>query len=1121
MLHIRLVGELRLELDGRRLETIASRRARSLLAWLAYHPGLHPRTRVAAVFWPDVLDSSARASLRTTLATLRRELGEEAARSLVAGRDQVGLEDAWIDVREAGRLAAGGDRAAALELCDGDLLTDLDDDWVLEQRGAHRDRVVELLGALGEAADESGDLEAAIRLARRRLDLDPVSEDAARVLMGRLARAGDGAAAVAAYEAFRTALRRELGMAPSAETRALVESLRAPPRTTVSPLPEVLARSDHTPLVGRQEQLAALRDAWRRASAGAAGVVLLAGEAGSGKTRLLTELASTARADGATVLAGRCMEDGIVAFAPFTEALRHHVGGDPGGLPPWVVGELARLLPELEPEAGIPAGEPHGARHRLFEAVAAAIGHVARRTPVLLVVEDLHWADVATLRMLAHVIATVVWAPLLVAGSMRPEEAGAVPALDALLGDLRRERRLERVALGGLSEREAGDLAAAWLGTGGSPPGLTQAVHRRTGGNPLFIEEVVRHLVESDPGRSAEALVAAAATEVPLEVRSVIDRRLARLPEPAGQAVRIAAVAGEDFALADVAAAGEMSDDLVADGLDAAVRAGLVDESAVPGHYRFAHALIREAVLAGMTATRRALLHRRMAEVLEALPGDRRAPELARHLLDARPLVDAATAARFALRAAEQAMRGLAYEGAAELLGRALAGDLDERDPVRAEVLLALGAARLRSGDARSADRLFEEVAELARALDDRDLLARAALGIAGLAVIVGPVRDRVRSLLEEALAGVAPDSPLRPRLLARLAIEVYHVQPATLRQQLSADALAAGRRAGGPALLEALGARHVALWDPDHVEERLGIADELVAAASSLGDREAQLQGVNWRVVDLLELGQVEDARAAIAEHERLADDLRLPAYAWYAPLWRAMLALLAGRLDDAARLSEEGERIGRAARDENAALLFEIQRFAIRHAAGRLSGDDHEVILRRAERRPPGAAWRTWLASIALGRGDVAGTARAVRREVAGLESLPFDAEWLYTVTTLGVLAARIGDAAAAAAVYPRALPYGRRIVTTGRAATCSGSASLSLGLMAVTLGDEQAAVAHLEEAVRRDDELGAVPYAVAGREALADLLEDRDRAAALRREAQAAADSLGLPGDLVRRL
>src|SRR5215204_249565 len=229
MLRVGLVGELRVELGERKLEPFASRRARSLLAWLAYHRGLHPRSRVAAVFWPDVLDASARASLRTTLATLRRELGEAGAVHVVAERDRVGIVDGpevSVDLWEAERLAAEGRLGDALELRDGELLTDLDDDWVLEERRLHRDRVEELLVALGDAAEASGDPEAAVGYARRRLELDPVSEDAARVLMQRLARSGDRAAAVAAYEAFRVALREGLGMTPSAETRALVEELR-------------------------------------------------------------------------------------------------------------------------------------------------------------------------------------------------------------------------------------------------------------------------------------------------------------------------------------------------------------------------------------------------------------------------------------------------------------------------------------------------------------------------------------------------------------------------------------------------------------------------------------------------------------------------------------------------------------------------------------------------------------------------------------------------------------------------------------------------------------------------------------------------------------------------------
>jgi DNA-binding SARP family transcriptional activator len=1120
MLRIRLVGDLVLCLDGRRLEPIASRRARSLLAWLAYHPGLHTRARVAAVFWPDVLDSSARASLRTTLAMLRRDLGE-AAGAVVAGRDRLGIEDSadvWIDVREGERLAAQGRHAEALRLADGDLLTDLDDDWVLEARSAHRDRVVEWLGVVGDAAEEAGDLEAAVRHARRRLELDPLSEEAARALMRRLGRTGEGAAAVATYEEFRSALRRELGMTPSAETRALVDELRADgpvlgAAPAAPPLPSALGRSDEAPLAGRAEQLAALRAAWRQASAGAAGMAMVSGPAGAGKTRLLIELANEACAGGATVLAGRCKEDRIVAFAPFTEALRQYVAAAPDALPEWTRAELARLLPELAPEAIPVQGDPQDARHRLFEAVAATIGMAARHAPVLLVVEDLHWADDASLGMLAHVIHTVGWAPLLVAGSFRDEGDEAGLELRALLADLRRERRLEQVRLAGLPVDEADELIAAWLGEA-PPPKLTQAVHERTGGNPLFIEELVRHLVETHAGKPVGELVEAAATDVPEGVRAVIDRRVALLPEPARRAVTVAAVIGEDFGLTDVAAASNGRDDDVAESLDAAVRAGLIDESQLAGQYRFSHALIRGALLAGLTATRRALLHRRVAQVLEALPERRREarlPELVRHLLDAGPLVEPGRVAALALHAAEQATGRLAYEEAAELLER-VAATLDDADPVRPEILIALGDARLRLGDEASAGRSFRTAAELARGMGDDDLLARAALGAAGLTVNVGPVREDVRSLLEEALAGVPATSPLRPRLLGRLAIELYYARPASLRERLSKEALEAGRRAGGRALLEALGARHVALWSPAHAEERLRIADELIAAAREVSDREAELQGVNWRVTDLVELGDHSSARAAIAEHERLAGELRLLGYAWYVPMWRAMLALLAGRLEEAQRLSDEAERIGRAAQDANAALLLGVQQRAIRNAAGTLSDEDVAAVHEGAQTSPAGAAWRVWAAEIALVRGDRERARRVIRDEVEGLATLPLDANWLYTAAALGVGIAQLGDAAAAAVVYPELLPYGDRMVTAGRASFCAGSAHFSLGLLARTLGERRAAVEHLEEATRRNDALGARPYAAAARNALAEVVEDGALAASLRDEARAVADELG---------
>jgi DNA-binding SARP family transcriptional activator len=1125
MLRILLLGELSVEVDGRRLDPIASRRARSLLAWLAYHPGMHPRTRVAGVFWPDVLDSSGRASLRTTLATLRRELGESAGRYLIAERERVGIADGagiFVDVREVGRLAAADRLEEALTLCRAELLLDLDDDWVLEARQAQRERVGGLLETLGEEAEAAGDLEAAAAHARRRLELDPLSEDAARVLMRRLAAGGDRAAAVATYESLRAVLQRELGMAPSSDTRTLAEQLRAAPQALDSgvrtlPLPAALAPSAHAPLVGREEQLAELRAAWLGASAGAAAVVTTEGQPGSGKTRLLAELAAAAHADGGIVLAGRCMDDSVVAYAPFTEALRPYAAGAAESLPAWVVAELARLLPELEPGAPASEGDPQDARHRLFEAVAAAIGHATRQAPVLLIVDDLQWADHATVGMLSHTIRTAATAPLLVAASLRDE--GGDQALRALLADLRRERRLERVALAGLSTRETGALAGTWLEEPASPA-LAEAIQRRTGGNPLFVEELVRHLVECQADRSAEALAIAAGAEVPEGVRSLIERRLARLPELAGEALRFAVASGEDFWLAEVAAACDTSEEALAGVLDEAVAAGLVDEGAEPGRYRFAHALIREALLAGIGATRRGLLHRRMAEVLEAQSGDRRMPALARHLLDARPLVDAARAAEHALQAAEQATRALAYEDAVELLEDALAGELDESDPLRAELLLGLADAHQRSGDVPAADRCLGEAARLARALGNAELLGRAALGMAGLTVTVGPVREPVRALLEDALGAIADDSELRTRLLARLAIEVYYAPPASLRERLSDEALSAGRRTGGRSLLEALVARHVAMWSPAHTEERLAIADELVRAARGAGDREAELQGVNWRVADLLELGELDALKAAIDEHERLAAELRLPAYDWYVPMWRASLALLGHRLDEARRLSEEGARIGREAHDANAELLFEVQRNGIASAAGRVTDEDYARMQRRTEHSPAGGAWRAALLSRSLIRGDEDGVRHALGAEVAALVDAPLDANWLYTGAVLGVIGAELDDERAASELYPRLLPYGNRVVSVGRGCVCLGSASLSLGVLAAVLGERAAAVAHLEEAVRRNDALGAVAFGAASRHALARALDDPGRAAELRSEVEATTAEIGmrLPGGLI---
>jgi pimeloyl-ACP methyl ester carboxylesterase/DNA-binding SARP family transcriptional activator len=227
---IRVLGKLALEVGGRESNAISSRRARSLLAWLAIHPGLHPRSRVAGVFWPDVLEESARSSLRTTLAILRRELGESVAGVVTASRERVGIEPGpglSIDLDDFNRLVSRGELESAAALCRGDLLADLDDDWVNESREHHRNRLAGVLGQLAEEAERSGDLGTALDRTRDQVKLDPLSEEAQRELIRRLAAAGDRAGSLAAYQSYAVRLQREFGIAPSAECRELLERVRS------------------------------------------------------------------------------------------------------------------------------------------------------------------------------------------------------------------------------------------------------------------------------------------------------------------------------------------------------------------------------------------------------------------------------------------------------------------------------------------------------------------------------------------------------------------------------------------------------------------------------------------------------------------------------------------------------------------------------------------------------------------------------------------------------------------------------------------------------------------------------------------------------------------------------
>jgi DNA-binding SARP family transcriptional activator/tetratricopeptide (TPR) repeat protein len=1064
MLRVRVLGEL--ELEG--LAPPAGRRGRALLAYLALNPGPQPRVALAARFWPDVLDESARTSLRGALADVRRAVGDH----LVTTRETAGLDAGWVDAAAFAALVGEGRDEEALALCRGDLLAGLDDDWVLALRDEHRDAQSALLARLAAAAP---DAETALAHLRARVALDPLSEEAHRDLMARL----DRPAALAVYQRLADRLRSELRIAPSAATRELAESLRvtAPERP---PLPRALdPRRARSPFVGRAAQLERLR-------AGLAGaehrLLAISGDPGIGKTRLLAELARVAHDGGATVLYGRSPEEAIAPYQPFAEALAPLASTDPA---------LAPLLGEA------PGGDEAGARLRLFEAVAAALAE-APGARVLLALDDLHWADLPSLRLLVHVLRHARPDRLVVAATYRETELGRSHPLARVLADLRRDRLVERVALGGLDGTAASGLIEGWVGAHAGTR-LVAAVQEETGGNPFFIEEVLRHLLESgalavddDGWRLARPV---RDLGVPESVREVIGRRLDRLGDDAVEVLETAAVIGPDFELALLEPASGLPREAVLDALESAVDANLI--RSLPGRpaaWSFTHALIREALLDELSSLRRTRLHARVAEALVALAGPRPV-ELAHHGLEAAALVGAERAAEWARAAGDSALARLAYEEAAQHYGQAL--DLVGEQP---ELLLACADALMRAGDPE-ADAACAAAVEAARG--DAVLFGRAVLTSCGLGVSIVGLDERRAALLEEALAGLGDDQPgLRARLLARLAITLYYAPLRDRSEPLSAEAVAAARTSGdADALLAALNARHVGLWHPSGLEERFHVAGETIALARESGRPEAELQGRNWRCVDLWEAGDLAGFEAEVAEHERLADALRLPAFQWYAPMWRGAVAALQGRGEEALRLADAGTAIAARAGDANGPLCRHLVRLTTVIQARDF--EDRELVEyteNAVAHHPAGMAYAAGLAWLYAGTGRETEARALIDRIAAGdYAGLAWDANWLSAVGELAEATALLGDRERAAALYDRLLPYADRQIVAGRAVYHQCSAHYALGRFAMTAGRHADAARHLAAAIASDEALGARPALERSREAYAQLRAETDRAPA----------------------
>jgi predicted ATPase/DNA-binding CsgD family transcriptional regulator len=878
---------------------------------------------------------------------------------------------------------------------------------------------------------------------------------------------------------------------------------------------------------GRADELAMLKALLPRTPAEGRRAALVSGEAGSGKSRLVRELAQDVAADGVTVLYGGCDVVAGSPYGPFSEALSHLVRQtEPETLRDQLgtgAGELTRLLPELPARVGDvtrpAAADADTERHRLHTAVTELLTRVSAAAPLLLVLEDLHWADSSTLLLVRHLVRSGTEARMLLVGTFRDAAADVPPGLGDTLVDIHRTEGVARVRLGGLSESEIGEFVR--LATGVEPtPGLVATVVELTGGNAFLVTELWRELAGSGgvevEGTTAHLARTTAELGAPKTVQEVVSQRLSGLSADANALLELAAVVGASFELDTVRRTAVLSEPALLDAVDEAVASGLLVEEPGSGlAYRFAHELVRRAVMDGLSVRRAAELHLRVAEALEA---DRRRHEdrtllagLAHHFAAAAAAGGVERAVAYNLLAAESAIGAVAFDDAVSRFRTALA--LGMQDPSeRATVMLRLGEACHRAGAATDALQAFSATAELARGLGNAELLARAAIGFEE-ACWRPAIHDRgAVDLLEEAVSALgAGDSGLRARALGCLA-RALELRGEAFRAAAARDeSVAMSRRLGDqPSLGATLAA---AYWSRgvSTNEEVMGMLLEARALGVELGDVELEAEATSWLVPTHVVLCDHVAARETLRDLTALAGRTGEPFRLHVTEHYASALALCDGDLaaaDAAARRSHEW---GRLLTGRDASGTYGIQMFGVRRAQGRLAELAPAVRLLDAGSRD--GSWRPGLVAVLAELGMEDEARRELHRVLDdGLGALR-SSLWLASLVYLAEACALLDDRPAAEAVYSELAAHAGANVMIGHLVACYGAADRYLGDVATVLGEWERAEAHYEAALALDMRLGARTWLAHTSFSFARMLLARGRADDRVRAQERLATALGL--------
>ncbi len=869
-----------------------------------------------------------------------------------------------------------------------------------------------------------------------------------------------------------------------------VTTVQLPGRMGVRPRAGVLAR---------ETELSLLSDAIKRVEGGdGRELMLISGEAGQGKTTLMAEAARRAFDDGACVLFGHCEEDLATPYQLFSEALGHYVAHAPGDQILAHVeahgSELSRLVPTLASRVpGLPPSKATDAdteRYLLFAAVVGLLASISMSQPVVLVLDDLQWADKGSLLLLRHLVAAEQSMRVLILGTYRDSELSrSRPLLDTLAA-LHRQQRVSRLELVGLDDAGVLALMEALAGytLDDAAVSLAHAVYRETDGNPFFVSELLRHLSETGAifqdvtGRWVTDDAMDRAT-LPQSVREVIGARVGRLGEKAETVLSLAAVIGRDFDLDLLAKASETSEEELLDILDAATTVALVrDLGEVQGYFNFAHALIQHTLYDDLGPNRRAAAHRVVAEALEDICGHRpgnRIGELARHWFNATQPRNLVKALEYSRQAADAALSALAPADALRYYTQAL--DLyarsDDPDAVLGlDLAIGLGTAQRQTGDPAFRQTLIDAARRAASDGDAERLAAAALANDRGFYSAVGAIDVEKVEILEMAADLISANTAERALVLATLCSELAHGSPLERRRALADEAVAIADSLGDDGVMvRVLNHIHVALQVPSLLELSLSRTADALARAERIGDPVQVFWAAQWRAEAAARAGDIDEMDRCISLNGAMAELLDQPMFTWDHTFVSALPAQIAGETDRAEQLATKALEIGTGCGQPDASIIFGAQFMIVSGQRGTMN-DLAPLIEEMAAKTPDISRWLfSSLLAKAHVEGDRTDDARALLEQFAAADfDLPLDQTWLTGMVDFAEAAIECRDPKYAEAIFEQLAPWSDQLPATGGSAL--GPVSHYLGGLATVLRHYDQADTYFAQAAEFNERTGA---------------------------------------------